>query len=910
MTNLRLEFSYPWLLLLLIPAAVLTFLPYFRLAKKYRRTRNRVTSIILHSIVMTLAILVLSGLTFHYELPNKDNELLLLVDASYSNRQSQEDKEDFVEKVLAKCGENYKVGVVKFGYNQVYAAPLTNSPEEAFTQYMQSEDPDTSATDVEAALRYADSLLTKPKTSKIVLITDGIETDGEAFDVINRIAARGVKVDTMYYPNEKVTDAQLLDVTLPEGAEVGKEFNMSLTVASNITGPDQIARVTLFDNGENKGYVDVLLDEEQNTLEIPYKVSTPGLHQFRLEMGYENDTTGENNVYYTYMYIHVFEDILLIERDEGEGEELKSILTENEYKVMSLSIENDVEEIPLTVAGLCEYEQVILVNIANSDMPEGFDVALQEYVSEFGGGLFTVGGNNDVGADGELVPHAYNRDDMYGTIYQEMLPVQVVNYAPPIAVMLLIDSSGSMSVGGDSQTGAGSYLDLALRGARACLDTLTSFDDCGSATFRDKDDEELKVTPVSNRKEIEDAMEKMSSEANGGTVFQAAIEGAGIALSAVDVERRHIILVTDGQPSDAGKYEPFIEANYAKGITMSIVGIGLTDDTAMKMEENAKLGGGQCYAIYDAGKLAETMVDDLKAEAIAEIQYGEEFDVKIGDYNSVVSGIKQADIPKLTGYYGTKLKSGAIAPLKGKYIPIYATWKYGNGNVGSFMSDLSGNWSEEFINAMVGQQLINGMVDSLFPKSQMENSELIVKMSEDNYTTQLNVYTKRTENDQVEVIVTPISDEAVEYYQDKQIVVTADDGGTRYEFDITCGGIYYIRVVKKTLNAEGQYEVVTETSVYKSFAHSEEYNVFVDAETTGLVYLEELAKDGRGEVVTEPLEVFASFAKTIEKVFDPRWLFVILAIVLFLIDIAARKFKWKWIHEIIRERQAKKEIAK
>ena len=226
------------------------------------------------------------------------------------------------------------------------------------------------------------------------------------------------------------------------------------------------------------------------------------------------------------------------------------------------------------------------------------------------------------------------------------------------------------------------------------------------------------------------------------------------------------------------------------------------------------------------------------------------------------------------------------------------------------MSDLSGNWSEKFINDLTGQRLILGIVDSLFPDKELEKSDLIVRMNEDNYTTQLNVYTNRTETDVVEVTVTPISEAAESYYQDKQIVVTADDGGTRYSFDITCGGIYQIRVVKKSLNESGQLEIVAETSVYKSFSYSKEYDSFPDPETTGLVYLEELAKDGRGIVLTEALEAFASFEKTIHKVFDPRWLFAIVAMVLFLLDIAVRKFKWKWPHEIIRAYREKNGYVK
>ena len=44
----------------------------------------------------------------------------------------------------------------------------------------------------------------------------------------------------------------------------------------------------------------------------------------------------------------------------------------------------------------------------------------------------------------------------------------------------------------------------------------------------------------------------------------------------------------------------------------------------------------------------------------------------------------------------------------------------------------------------------------------------------------------------------------------------------------------------------------------------------------------------------------------IAKSDDPRLAFIIAAIVLFLLDIAVRKFKFKWLHEIIRERKNKK----
>ena len=103
-------------------------------------------------------------------------------------------------------------------------------------------------------------------------------------------------------------------------------------------------------------------------------------------------------------------------------------------------------------------------------MPAGFEALLNEYVYNLGGGLLTVGGKNEI-VGGELVPHAYNRKDMESsTYYKQMLPVNAIDYTPPIAVMIVVDASASMSMG---------KLDAAIEGAEACLDALSDRDFCG-----------------------------------------------------------------------------------------------------------------------------------------------------------------------------------------------------------------------------------------------------------------------------------------------------------------------------------------------------------------------------------------------------------------------------------------------
>ena len=101
--------------------------------------------------------------------------------------------------------------------------------------------------------------------------------------------------------------------------------------------------------------------------------------------------------------------------------------------------------------------------------------------------------------------------------------------------------------------------------------------------------------------------------------------------------------------------------------------------------------------------------------------------------------------------------------------------------------------------------------------------------------------------------------------------------------------------------------VISEYLTYKAFSYSDEYDVFVE-EDAGATFLERLAESGKGLVITESAEIFENFVESIVRTFDPRVTFIIIAIVLFLLDVAVRKFKFKWPHELIREYRENKEL--
>lgn len=917
-SNFRIEFSRPWFLLLLIPALFVTLFPYFRLAKKFRRNRNRVISTVTHAVAMTLCITLIAGITFSYDVPNRENELLVLVDLSDSSKEKEEAKGEFLQSVVNACDKNTKVGIVSFGTNTVYAAPLSYDSREVYRQYLAAKRPDTSATDIASAIDFASSQFENPKSAKILLLSDGIETDGTALSAVKIAAAKGIKVDVAQFSKEQHSEMQIIGVKMPEDKViVGQEVKITLTVETNLKEETEV-QISLSDKGFSSGSVRVKLKGGVESFEVAHTFQSAGMHDmiFSLDPIGDVDTVGENNVYHSYFNIPVFDNVLILENIPGEADTLAALLGEDRGNVKVVNIHSESELVPKSARELSAYEEVVLVNMANSDltgidMPPNFVEALYDYVYHLGGGLFTVGGKNDLGPDGlTQVPHAYNRADIADSLFSQMLPVDVIDYTPPTAVMIVVDASGSMSEG---------RYEAALRAAREIAGALTARDYCGVMTFSDTTKEEIDVIPVAQRERIYQTIDALKQVGGGGgTVFRGAINAAGGALAPLPVERRHIVLITDGNPSDdleeesasdENAFGKYIDYNYnIRNITMSVFTVGRTSSLEA-MQKTAERGHGTLYDVPlgELDKITTYARQDLAAAQIAELNEGLKATPKIKDQSSVLVGIDSTmKIPYLSGYYGTKLKEGAKAPLFYEYVPIYAEWNFGAGRVGSFLSDLGGAWSQEFVTDEVGIRLIKNISESLAPSEEIEPDRLqiTVKEEKDNYTYRLNVYTSLGEGETIVLKVKPESaDAAAAYFDGVPVTPLGDNVG--FTFRLTVGGVYRVTVEKQ--DAEGN--VTASRSLLETFSYSAEYLEFLPEEQ-GTKFLASLAEDGNGEVQTDPVGVYAGFAKVYAVVTDPRLVFLILAILCVLADVAVRKFKFKWIHEIVRDRKREKEMTK
>ena len=929
MTGFHITFIYPWLLLLLVPAVLVVLIPYFRVAKKYRRTRNRIIKIVLSIVVMTFATLALSGMRFEYVVANETNEIIILVDVSDTEEQSAEARDEFVENVISqsKYG-NFKVGVVTFGFDQVYAVPMTHDVDGVYEKYLAADLPDQSATDIEAALSYAALLFEHPETGKIVLVTDGKETDGKASSVVRSIRSSGIKVDVAEVPSEYGGSyVGVVGFEIPDHhIGVNEEITFTATVVASV---ETQALITLTDNDEEVYSELIDLVAGENTVNLNCLFKEDGVHELVTKAEVTEDAMSQNNSYHAYVLIEKFNKVLILESNTGESEALYELLTDDEYEVEVINVWDEDEEVVFkTTDQLRAYDQVILCNVSNADLPAGMDKNLYDYVNEYGGGLLTVGGDKDPDAANSEA-NAYSREDLYGTLLQRLLPVQAIDYTPPLGVIVIVDTSGSMSErdNGSSLT----RLEWAVEGTKSALRALSERDYFGLMTLSDDYSTILPLTPRTRETTIMNAIETLE-KANGGTIFSASINRAGEELRALkNVDKKHIIIVTDGEaaPEDIVPYQDAITHYYTEdGITVSVAMInsGNQEAEAQMRYASEQLGHGRFYAIKDSSSLVSRMREDLEVPAITEVEYKTFYPtiasltsnlVKDLPRNEAEGKLDQLDVA-LDGFYGVRVRASADLILKGEFdVPIYAQWRYGQGMVGSIMFDVAGRFASDFVASDTGRTFLKNVVANLMPMQSIRATDINVNLREENYINGMSVFSALNEGEKIEGFIENVASgetyslNALPESTDGALVYVtsalgADSGYSRAGFVVKESGVYKITLNKTD---EGG-NVLSYVELYKQFSYSKEYDPTAFADGAALKSdLDAIAERGAGahiEDLEEYYKIFDGFVTALDRVFDPTVILAITSIVLFLLEICVRKFKFKWIHEIIRERKQKR----
>jgi len=874
--SFSIEFANPWLLLLLVPAILFALIPFFRLKKQHRKTRSHITSLVLRIIALVLTVFVLSGMDFESSTITNRDDVIILVDASESISSSNDRMNDQIESIIEESNGEYNIGIITFADGNIYNVKMGNDPDAVYSRYLNTiSKPNASGTNISVALSYAKSQLTNPEKGRIILLSDGLETDDNALNTVRDIAKSGVRIDTIYFsPNSHYFEFQVNNVDVPERVNVGEGIELSVDVQSTVAGSGILS---IYDNSELIHQEVIAMNGYEETFTIDYMFNSGGLHELYFDIEGEYDTVEENNSYYSYVNIDSSSNILIVDGTGTDAALLVDLLgADNAVTVVG------VDNLPSSTTALQIYDEVILMNVENDQLPKLFVQILDVYVNQLGGGLLTIGGDQ-----------AYIEDDMAGSDLENMLPILSTTAARPMAVMFVMDSSGSMNdmIGTTGKT----RFALAKEGAIASVNSLSDRDYFGLVSFNTVANVAIPLTPASRREEIINDINGLHT--SSGTKYKDGLELAASALKTMsDAYIKHIIFITDGTATDEKEgYVQVVEGLADFNITLSGIAIYRSDFfTSATVRELTEIGGGRYYYIQDATELPAIMVTESATQSINYINEGI-FTPDIINYTSVVTGI--TTLPELGGYYGTLLKEDATMVLSSnEELPIYASWAYGSGLVGSFTSDLNGTWSSNYFVNSQGKTLIKNIVTSLFPEKSMEEKTIFAEFLGNNYSTTVKITSEMAENQTLSARVTDPNGSTTDI-----LLNSISDNVFSGKFTTRTPGIYTVSVSKKN----SSNNVILETFEYSAFSYSEEYDVFLDS-NDGFQLIDQISVLGNGKILYTTDGAFTEEAQVMIHTFNPRFLFLALVIACVILDIFARKFKFKWPHEIIKDYSLKR----
>lgn len=551
-------------------------------------------------------------------------------------------------------------------------------------------------TDIADALQLAMAMFPPDTNRRIVLVSDGNQTSGNAMEIARQLQSTvegrpTVPVDIVPIEYRVDNDAQIVRVEAPSIAQ--PEQIVALRIVMETTRR-MSGRLTLLREGEP---VDLEPDEPGLARSVPLPAGQ-SVHRVEVALGdtplnrfeaiFEPDAPGddaiiENNRAEAFTATPSRGRVVIVDSTDGPNP-LADTLREAGINV-SIIMPQQMPDEPLSLQA---YELVILNNVAAYEFTRRQHTLLGQYVDEFGGGLIMVGGRKSFGAGG------WTNTDLAQLMPVDLDPPKELR-RPTSAIALVLDSSGSMTrrvagARGSQQQVANEAAALAVESMhQETYVTVIDFDHTPH----------VRVAMRVNDNPIAVAEEIRRIAPGGGTHIEPALRAAHAQLSTVDVKNKHIVLLTDGQSNDRTIRE-FVTGLAAEDITVTTIGVG--DEQAIDrelLEWIAEQSGGQFYHARDPRTLPRVLSESVSIVNRPLLKEGEFQPIVRPTGSALTVGLEAA--PPLDGIVITAPRDNPLVSLDLLHPdgdPLLASWQAGLGRVAAFTSDASGIWSQRWLN--------------------------------------------------------------------------------------------------------------------------------------------------------------------------------------------------------------------
>lgn len=535
---------------------------------------------------------------------------------------------------------------------------------------------------LQQAIQQAAAMVPEGRVGHVVLLTDGLETEGSLAGIASQHTISTVPLPASQRPEMQVSAVRAIDTV-----DVGETFSIDVEVTSNLTSTAKVElfadqflvdskRIELVPGSNLVAFSHGLKESSVLTVRLtptPKIAGDPSTEPAEWDSVAAVDTNLDNNTAGKIVTVDGPTRVLVIDREVNSLRDLKFALQQQQIEVEIVPPAGW----PKNLAQLQKYDTVILSSVPASAASPSQMQLLKTWVKDFGGGLVMLGGENSFGLGG-----------YYGTAIEDILPVtcdfQEKEEEPGLAMMMVIDKSDSMT---------GQKIDSARQAAAAAVELLTERDQIGVVAFDGSPFWVSDLVSASQQAQVVDRIARI--QPGGGTNLYPALQEAFGRLRAASSKLKHVLILTDGY-SVPGDFEGIVQDMAALRITVSTIGLGAADNELLR--KLAEIGRGRHYECKDATELPQIFAREtmrvnqpaVKEDAVL---------VQQVRASRAVSDIDFESAPFLLGYVVTSARptSEVILVEPESLDPILCWWKYGLGTTVAFTSDATNRWGAEWL---------------------------------------------------------------------------------------------------------------------------------------------------------------------------------------------------------------------
>ena len=544
------------------------------------------------------------------------------------------------------------------------------------------DDPAGGGSCLAGALQLAGSQISD-QSGKIVLVSNGLQTRGDAESEAHRLAGRNIAIqsETIDVTPKNRPVIAIHSIRLQSSARSGETIPLQLAIEASEAKSVSISMNVGSASSQN---FTRSLAPGMNWIDVPVSLHETGYISVKVQVDRTFTISGA-------LFVTLPNNVLLVSNpSETAAAEAFAALLGDSAKVSCVSPDETTE------AGISSAATILLNDVPVAQLPPPIQRQMLTAVAH-GTGLLVCGAARAFGpggyADSSLAP---------------VLPVtpaeQLRQTDPSVSVVLIVDTSGSMY---------GEKLALCKEMCRLVISHLHPQDKVGVIEFFGGMRWVAPIQAVGDGEMLNRVISRFT--AGGDNKLYPAIEEAGEALENIETRSKHILVMSDGD-DEVAPFATLAQSLSEQGINISAAATMPDPGERNVMPDVARWGRGRLYTVPDRFNIPDIKFKEPKPSQVSPLVL---IPTAVSSGNDALMQNLNGHLwPALGGYVRTNAKPMSDVLLQmADGSPLLSRWQSGTGQVAALTTQIGSALSENLQNDPAFGQLMADLLRQLASQS-------------------------------------------------------------------------------------------------------------------------------------------------------------------------------------------------